>query len=248
MPQKGILWSCISRDNTILVEAGEDDGHGSVIDLSQKLLNKKSTPGWEFCNSRRSGLKGIKFHLYDDIDYDETKGDNENNISSNNNLNKRRKKLVWIFACIYEKSLEIIQAKSFLEKLVFLTEPMRNDSYIWRQGITLAAQPSFAPTLFQRMEQVSWQGRLSMVNQIGGVNETKRLMKSNIDTILMTRDGTKGQLDTRIEDISKIFEENAKAVKRFQMWQKAKHGVVLGSFLTIVTAVVAVPTLVALLI
>eukprot|EP00957_Ditylum_brightwellii_P170512 12979009-Ditylum_brightwellii.AAC.1 len=87
----------------MLVEAGEDDGTGAVIDLAQKLVKKKPTPGWEFSNSRKSGLKGIKFHVYD--------------IGGDEGLKGEPSKIIWKFACIYESSLEEIQAKSFLEKM-----------------------------------------------------------------------------------------------------------------------------------
>ena len=131
----GILWSCVARNGNILVEAGADEGEGEVTGLAQKLMKQKPTPGWEFQRSRRKGLRGLKFHVYDDGD-----GCDEG-------------RLIWVFACVADKSLEDSQQKSFLEKLVYLTEPLRLDDYLWREGGLLACQGTFGPMLFQRMEQ-----------------------------------------------------------------------------------------------
>jgi hypothetical protein len=42
-----IIWSAICRNEVILAEAGEDSHGGAVIELAQKLLEKKPTAGWE---------------------------------------------------------------------------------------------------------------------------------------------------------------------------------------------------------
>ena len=42
-----IIWSAICRNDVILAEAGEDSHDGAVIELAQKLLEKKPTAGWE---------------------------------------------------------------------------------------------------------------------------------------------------------------------------------------------------------
>eukprot|EP00565_Helicotheca_tamesis_P000545 CAMPEP_0185725920 /NCGR_PEP_ID=MMETSP1171-20130828/2047_1 /TAXON_ID=374046 /ORGANISM="Helicotheca tamensis, Strain CCMP826" /LENGTH=232 /DNA_ID=CAMNT_0028394163 /DNA_START=76 /DNA_END=774 /DNA_ORIENTATION=- len=232
MPRTGILWSSISRDDVMLVEAGEDDGKGNVIAHAQKLVKKKPTPGWEFSSSRKSGLKGVKFHVYDiggDL------GDDP------------EQKIIWSFACVYEKKLEEMIAKSFLEKIVFITEPMRTDSYVWRHGTLLAAQPTFAPTLLQRMDQVSWQGRLSMVNK--NIDETKEIMGKNIEMMLENQE-TLDEMKERskmLEEMSKTFKKNTKAVRRYKMWQNAKHGLMVGTAVTGATALIVVPPLIALL-
>ena len=42
-----IIWSAICRNEIILAEAGEDSHGGAVIELAQKMLEKKPTAGWE---------------------------------------------------------------------------------------------------------------------------------------------------------------------------------------------------------
>ncbi|KAL7559025.1 hypothetical protein ACA910_016368 [Epithemia clementina (nom. ined.)] len=43
-----ILWSSISRNGTILAEAGEDPFDGAVSQAAHGILAKKPTPGWEY--------------------------------------------------------------------------------------------------------------------------------------------------------------------------------------------------------
>ena len=114
----------------------EDTHDGAVIKLAQKLLNKKATHGWEFV--KKKGFKGIKFHVFD---------------------NSSRGMVVWSFSAVAESSLDDAQVKSFLEKLVYITEPMR-ESEEWHNGEVLSAQATFAPILLQKMEQV----RFSLVS------------------------------------------------------------------------------------
>ena len=47
--EEKILWSAILRNDTILVEVGEDPFDGAVKETAQAILDKKPTPGWEFC-------------------------------------------------------------------------------------------------------------------------------------------------------------------------------------------------------
>jgi len=222
----GILWSGICRNDVVLVEAGEDYQDGVIISTAQKLLKKKPTPGWEYERSRRNGIRGIKFHVFEDA----------SDVM-----------IVWSFLAVTEDSLEEDQAKSFLEKLVYITDVLRSEDYTWRNGDVLAAQESFAPILLNKMEQVSDQGRLAMVND--SISSTKDLMAENIERAL--------ERGERLEDVdeqannlsamSQVFRKRAKDVKRFSMWQNAKHGLIIGTAITGVVAVVTVPPLVALL-
>jgi len=203
-----------------------DEGEGQVISLAQKLLKKKPTPGWEFQRSRTKGLRGVKFHLYDD-------GGDE--------------RLIWVFACVADSSLEESQQKSFLEKLVYLTEPLRDDDYRWREGELLACQATFGPLLEQRMEQVAHQGRLAMVNQ--HINTTKQIMSDNIEMLLDRHESLEG-LQEKSEELNvmaKQFKKRSEQIRRFQQWQNAKHGLLVGTAVTGVVAAVTVPPLVALL-
>lgn len=229
---QGIVWSAITRNDVILAEAGEDDGTGKVISLAQKMMKQKPTPGWEF--KRSKGYRGIKFHVYD---HAEDRLDSEGD----------KARILWVFSCIADSSLEESQQKSFLEKLVYLTEPLRHDDYLWREGDMLACQATFGPLLQQRMEQVGYQGKLAMVNQ--NINTTKEIMARNIETLL-DRGETLEELDERASELnamSKQFKKRADQVKRFEMWQNAKHGLLIGTAVTAGVAVVTVPPLIALL-
>lgn len=155
----GILWSALCRNDVLLVEAGEDHQGGAVVRTAQKLLKKKPTPGWQYERSFRKGLRGMKFHVYED-----------SNVLGSSII-------VWSFLAVTESSLEEDQAKSFLEKLVYITDVMRSNDDLWRNGQMLAAQDSFAPILLNKMEQVSGQGRLAMVNESN--SSTKDLMAEN---------------------------------------------------------------------
>jgi len=169
----GILWSAVCRDNVMLVEAGEDYRDGAVVRTAQKLLKKKPTPGWQYERSRRDGLRGMKFHVFE-----------ESKVVGS-------PMIVWSFLAVTEVSLEEDQAKSFLEKLVYITAVMRSDDELWRSGDMLAAQESFAPILLNKMEQVSDQGRLAMVNE--SASTTRDLMAENKEMVFQYKKGNKGQ-------------------------------------------------------
>jgi len=225
---KGILWSCVSRNDTILVEAGEDNFDGQVTRAAQELLKKRPTPGYEYFSPFRSPLKGIKFHVY------------EKQESS-------PEFIIWSFACVYDDTVKKDQAQSFLEKICGLTQIQREEEYRWRHGDTLAAQECFAPILLQRMEEVTYYGRCAMVND--KVNSVKEQMGRNIDLILERGEKLEdlNEEATRLEEMSRGFRKSAKKLKRVQMWQNAKYGLVVGTAVTGAVAVIVVPPLVALL-
>lgn len=242
MPLKGILWSAVCRNNIVLAEAGEDNRDGAVIQVAQKLLSKKPTHGWEYEKSRRAGLRGMKFHVYDE----ETKQSTNPFEATTNWDEPPSDMLIWSFAVVADKSLEEKEVKSFIEKLVYITLPLRDDD-LWRQGEMLCAQNSFAPILLQKMEQVDDQGKLAMVNE--KVNTTREIMRENIE-LALERDEALHDLEKTSEELnvmSKQFKKRAKQVKRFKMVQNAKHGLMIGTAVTAATAVVVVPPLVALL-
>lgn len=169
----------------------------------------------------------MKFHVFDEV-----KGPGD--------------LLVWSFSAVAESSLDDTQVKSFLEKLVYITEPLR-ESPEWIYGITLCAQATFAPILLQKMEQVSSQGKLAMVNQ--KINTAKEIMAENIN-LALEREETLEELQHQSEELNgmaKQFKKRAKQVKRFKMMQNAKHGVIVGGLVVGATAVIVVPPLVALL-
>ena len=225
---EGIHWSCVCRNDTILVEAGEDNFDGEVTRIAQELLKKRPTPGYEYYSPFRSPLKGIKFHVY------------EKQEASDDFL-------IWVFACVYDNTVKKDQAQSFLEKICGLTQIQREEEYRWRHGDTLAAQEPFAPILLQRMEEVGYMGRFAMVNC--QVNSVKEQMGRNIDLILERGEKLEdlSKEATRLEEMSKSFKKGAKKLKRIQMWQNAKYGLVVGTAVTAGIAVIVVPPLVALL-
>jgi len=154
--------------------------------------------------------------------------------------------LIWSFAAVADKTLEDAQVKSFLEKLVYITMPLREDDD-WRKGELLCAQETFAPILLQKMEQVDEQGRLAMVNE--RVNTAREIMSKNIEMAL-ERDQSLEELRNTSEELSLMarqFKKRSKQVKRFKMIQNAKHGVIVGTAVTAATAAIVVPPLVALL-
>ena len=222
-----ILWSAICRDDIILAEAGEDNFDGQVTSTAQALLKKKDTPGYEFYHSRKYRCRGIKFHVYES---DPLTG----------NL------MVWKFAAVYHKELvQLDQVKSFLEKLVMITMEPRENDYNWRHGDLLAAQTTFAPTLLQRMQEVTYMGRLAMVNK--NLDGVKDIMASNIEAALSRGEKLEDMqvAATRLESMSLQFKKNTRKLKRFQQWQNAKYGLVVGTAVTAVVVCITVPPLVA---
>jgi len=228
--KQGIIWSAVIRNDTILAEAGEDQSQEqSVIHIAQQLLKKEPTPGYEYYKKGiMSKLRGIKFHVYDQ--------------QVNEPL------LIWSFCAVYDSSVvELVQVKSFLEKMVYLTDHWREYEEDWRFGDVLAVQESFAPILFQRMQEVTYLGKMAMVHK--EVESCKEIMHDNINQILENEDKIK-ELDERagrLHEMSKQFQKKTKEVKRFKMMQNAKHGLVVGTAVTGVVAVVTVPPLIALL-
>lgn len=233
-----IRWSCVQRNGIILAEAGCDDGSKNIIKTAQKITKMKPTAGWEVSSNFRMSsnpYRGIKFHLHecageiDDTTFDDTPI------------------IIWAFSCVYnttECSEET--AKAFLTKLVFVSEPLRGMPW-WREGGTLSAQPSFAPTLQQQMENVEQTDRMAIMQQ--HVHETKAIMHNNIENILERGDKIEDLLEEahKLNAAAKVFKKNAKKVKRLRMLQNAKHGVLVGTAVTGVVGVCIIPPLIALL-
>ena len=187
-------------------------------------LKKKPSPGWEF--EKGHALRAAKFHVH-------AKGAGGS-------------ELVWAVCCVYDSNFSELLARGFLEKLLFLTEPLR-DTPQWQSGGTLAAQDSFAPTLMQRMEQANSMGKTAMVSQ--KVDEVKAIMHDNID-LLLERGQKLEDLDekaTALGKASKAFHKGARTAKRFQLWQQAKFGVVVGTAVTVGVAAIVAPVVVAAL-
>eukprot|EP00964_Phaeocystis_antarctica_P075073 scaffold46291_cov67-Phaeocystis_antarctica.AAC.2 len=225
--EPGLLWAAVTRNKTVLAECGvitsaEDSRAGAVVELAQQILKKKPTAGWEFARAR--GLSAVKFHVHD---VHETAAGTE---------------VVWAISCVHEAGFDGTLAKGFLEKITLLTEPLRRTPE-WRTGRVLCAQASFAPVLQQRLEQANATGRTAMVSQ--QVDEVKSVMHENIELILRRGEDLE-TLEARGEGLSQLaqhFKAQATKAKRFQMWQHAKFGAVVGGAVTVGVAVLVLPIL-----
>jgi len=227
--EEKVLWSCISRNDVILVEAGEDNFDGAVTSTAQGILQKKGTAGWEYYTPsrgpfRKNQLKGVKFHLYESP------------------------KIIWVFAAVYNPQyVTLVEVQSFIEKIMGITELYRDDDPAWRTGPKLACQPTFAPILIQRMEEVTYLGKMAMISQ--KLDTSKQIMQDNITRILENEDKIDdlAERGTRLEQMASDFKKKTKGVRRKMMWQNAKHGALVGGAITAGVVVVVVPPLVALL-
>lgn len=224
---QGIKWSCVTRDDTVLVKAGEDNFDGQVTRAAQELLKKGPTPGYEYYSPLRSPFKGIKFHVYE--------------------LLSDRRFLIWSFCCVYDSTIaKVHQAQSFLENIVSRTRGYREEE-LWREGDELAAQEFFAEELLQQMVEVTYPRRAAMVQE--HLDRLKEQMGRNIDAILERGE----QLDdlqertTQLEDMARVFRKKTKKLRRAQLWQQAKYGLAVGAAVTVGTAIVVAPIVVPLL-
>mmetsp|Transcript_17141 Transcript_17141/g.24233 ORF Transcript_17141/g.24233 Transcript_17141/m.24233 type:complete len:243 (+) Transcript_17141:61-789(+) len=233
-----ILWSAVCRNEIILAEAGEDHHEGAVVSLAQNLVNKKPTAGWEFARSRKHGLRGIKLHVYEEC---------VNNHDVMLSAPKASNRIIWSFTAVSTSSLPDIQTKSYLEKLVYVTEPQRESEQQWRQGGLLQCQSTFAPILKHLMEEVTNRGKVAMVQE--NVNGVKEIMADNIEKMLERGDKLEDLQESteNLNEISKQFKKKAKQIKKFKAWQNAKYGLVLGTAVTGGIAIVTIPPLIALL-
>lgn len=231
---RGLAWSAFTRDGVKLAEchrgapaggAGPPRLDPDVLALARKLLAKKPTPGWEF-EKGAGKLRAAKFHLHEQLPAG---------------------RVVWAACCVYDSgAMAEARAKSFVEKLILLTEPLR-ESPEWRAGGELAAQASFAPMLQQRMEQADAGGKVARVqDQVDGIKE---IMSNNIN-LMLARGQQLEELDDKATALSKVsqqFARGAHKAKRFQLWQQAKFGGAVGTAVTVGVGVVTIPPLVAVM-
>lgn len=196
----------------------------------------KPTAGWEKTHTWRDApFRGIKFHLHEAADSDFYQLPGEEVI------------VVWTFSAVYDsKRIGEERVKAYLTKIVYVTEALRGMPW-WREGTTLSAQASFAPTLQQQMEGADRDGKLSVMKQ--HVEETKEIMASNIENILDRgeRIETLQEEAKELNELSRVFKKRTKELKRMKMWQNAKHGVMVGTAITGAVGVLVVPPLIALL-
>ncbi|KAL3939059.1 MAG: hypothetical protein SGBAC_006142 [Bacillariaceae sp.] len=201
-----------------------------VQHVSQELLRKKPTPGWEFYNNKSfsARLKGLKFHIYEHIEDAQFEDATDFRI--------------WVVAAVYDPAfVETQQAKSFIEKIVGISEVFREHDRTWQTGPQYCAQPSFGPILAQRMQEVTYLGKVAMVEK--EIDSLKQIMARNIDMIL-----DRGDKIDRLQEESKqlnemtaVFKKNSKKLKRKMLWQNAKYGLMMGTAVTVGVAAVTIP-------
>jgi molybdopterin converting factor small subunit len=101
--------------------------------------------------------------------------------------------------------------------------------------------------LLQRMKEVTYMGKLANLSQ--KLERTEELMKNNIDQLLAreTKLEKLQEESTQLQQMAEVFQKKSEKVKRMQMMNNAKHGVMLGTAVTAGVAVVVVPPLIVLL-
>jgi len=259
-----LLWSCVTRDDTILAEAAVQDFEelSTVGQTAQELLRKKATPGFEYHSGSliRSSLrqerrfKGVKFHVYEHVSRD----DDEEEVDEfqpqglqewqNDNTNETPHLRIWVFAAVYDPlQATVKEVQSFLEKMVTLTENFREHDPVWLTAGTLGLQATFAPILKQRMEQVTYLGDMAQLDQ--KIQACQLQMEQNIDLILERGDKIEALEEdaTRMQEMASVFKKRAKKVKKLKMMQNAKHGLILGTAITAGVSAIVIPPLVAIL-
>ena len=172
-----IRWCCVLRNDVVLAENGAKT-EGSIDKLSKTIIAKKPTAGWEFASS--GNFKAVKLHVYE------------------------TRQLVWSAACVHDHDPNA--AKAFLEKLVLMTEPLR-DTPSWRSGGPFAAQDEFGMMLQQRREQANSMGKLAMVEN--RVQEVKGIMSDNIRIMLENQEKAEA-MEAKSESLmqqSKMFQK-----------------------------------------
>jgi hypothetical protein len=226
-----------------LAEAHVDDGD-DVLQTARELLAKKPTPGFEFHAPNRwklrknhqRNLKGIKFHLYE---HEEGKGEDDNCVPPCLRI--------WAFAAVYDSELITrSEVQSFIEKIATISDNMRQDEE-WKTCGNLGLQASFAPILQQRLEDVTYWGKMALIED--QVQACQEQMEKNITLILERGEKIEdlSQEATRVQEMASIFKKSAKKVRRMQMMKNAKHGIILGTAVTAGVAVCVIPPLVGIL-
>jgi Synaptobrevin len=270
-----ILWSCVARDDIILAEAGSDPYHGIVTQTAQELLCRAATPGYEFHSIRqpiklslpkmfrsseqhqhqqstssnhRPIIRGVKFHVFDRLDTTDDDYNHMLSTTNDDNSNDPTNFRIWSFASVYDSSIiSLKEVQAFVEKMVELTIIMR-ESTEWQTCDVLGVHNEFAPILQQRMEEV-----VPRDPKVVAIEEKLQLshdiMSHNIDMILDrgTRLEDLKEDATRLQEMAVMFQKRARDVRRYKMMQNAKHGVMLGTAVTVGVGIVVVPPLVAIL-
>lgn len=203
-------WCCVARGDVILAQAGSREG--AVDKLAKTITAKKPTAGWEFASA--GSLKAVKLHIY------------------------ATRELVWSASCVHDH--ESNAAKAFLEKILVMTEPLR-ESPTWLTGIHFAAQGDFGPMLQQRFDQANATDKVSRVQE--RVDDVKGIMNQNIQILLENHDKAEvlENKSAHLAEQANLFRKAGRNLKRFYLWQNAKFGAAAGTAVTAGTAIVVTP-------
>jgi hypothetical protein len=123
-----------------------------------------------------------------------------------------------------------------------ISPAQRSPQDVWRYGSHHAAQSTFAPVLLQRMEEVSYLGKLAMCH--AKIEAVKEIMSRNIDLILENDQRVAvmaNEKAAQLNEMAKVFAKNSQKVKRQMLWNNAKHGALMGAAITAGVAVAVVP-------
>jgi Synaptobrevin len=204
-------------------------------------------------------LKGIKFHLYEHVnpldDYDATLDGISatttmtTDVVSPTVVKETPQLCLWVFAAVYDPTTihDRAPVQAFLEKIVLLSENFRLYDPSWHTVGTLGLQDTFAPILQQQMSNAREIATFSKLQ--GQIQACQEQMERNI-ALLLERGEKIDDLHanaTRLQEMALVFQKRARDVKRYQMRNHARHGLLLGTAVTAVVAVVVVPPLVAIL-
>mmetsp|Transcript_17780 Transcript_17780/g.47832 ORF Transcript_17780/g.47832 Transcript_17780/m.47832 type:complete len:228 (+) Transcript_17780:84-767(+) len=211
-----ILYACITRDKVLLCEAWahSEANQIEVQRVTNKLQARKVTPGWDSVS-----IGPLKAHTLPML------------LDSGS---------VVSVLTVHNASFPTRLVKGFLEKAAMMFREVMDDPTL---DLTthLSAQALFAPTLEQRMEQASSQGKLALVTD--KVEEVKDIMSDNIELMLAQHERV-DTLRDKTEDLNfaaRQFKKQTTRAKRFHLWNQAKMGVVIGTVATAATAAVVTP-------
>lgn len=242
-----------------------------LTEAAQQLLDKPATAGFEFHTYHQPFLsssslpggrllqrgnrrqlppwRGVKFHVFEEALENESAAAGSAGAVPGTGAGVT----TWVYAAVYQPHpthLTQRHMQAFLEKLVVLTEPLRCRDAAWRHGPTEAVQRSFGLILEQQIRDVRGsQGGGATELLHGRLEAAQAQMQRNIE-VLLDREERLQSLHDRAGDLNeaaRVFRKNTRRVRRLKMLQDAKHGILIGTAVTIGVAIVVVPPLVALL-
>jgi hypothetical protein len=194
--------SCLDGSSSTCTNSSSNSRPAALDMAIRELLGQPVNLGWQFYSPWQKEYKGIKFHIYDDSDsvsHDETHDDGGSD----------EEVTVWTFACIYytgvvpsaantgaevgstcaTSSTGVVhrpRLQAFLEKIMLLTEPLRQADDMWRKGEQYACQAIYADMIWQRLQEEQLEYQQSHghvvnvnVNAADHLDYTRKLTENN---------------------------------------------------------------------